>query len=433
MFSPRGRLQVRQQSGTPVVPDIGVSIRTRPPSRLPALLPSCDRQKVPGPLIALLNGARRQLASLVVACSVAGACAPSYRMAEVPQVPACRGAVDTRGSAGDVSVTWWAPQSVSDRHRHLAWCDTVGPTVVASADGALESPPVANTLAIVSWNTHVGGGDIPALVADLRSGRWTRGRPARHFVLLLQEVFREGPKVPPTVGRVPSAIRPSRPPFVRADVVRTAEMLGLHLFYAPSMRNGATRPGVPDEDRGNAILSTLPLSEYRAIELPFERQRRVAISARIALSTPLGEAMPLLLVSVHLDSRAPARRAFVLAPPARTRQMKGLLDALPDGGPAALGGDLNTWFGAAEGAYAEALRAFPDTPSGRGATVLRLFRLDHLFFRLPDGWTARWRVLRDAFGSDHRPILGEIIRANADKGSEKDGWSRDQSHLPVTH
>ena len=48
------------------------------------------------------------------------------------------------------------------------------------------------------------------------------------------------------------------------------------------MRNGNTSEN-PASDRGSAILSTLPLSEPIAVELPGERQRRVAIIATIAL------------------------------------------------------------------------------------------------------------------------------------------------------
>ena len=45
------------------------------------------------------------------------------------------------------------------------------------------------------------------------------------------------------------------------------------------MRNGSSA-GDPAEDRGSAILSTLPLSEPIAVELPGERQRRVVIIAK---------------------------------------------------------------------------------------------------------------------------------------------------------
>ena len=59
------------------------------------------------------------------------------------------------------------------------------------------------------------------------------------------------------------------------DVVAFAREAGLSLFYLPSMRNGL---GAEDgkEDRGNAILSTLPLTELRALELPFVRQRALS-------------------------------------------------------------------------------------------------------------------------------------------------------------
>ena len=52
------------------------------------------------------------------------------------------------------------------------------------------------------------------------------------------------------------------------------------MLYAPSMRNGESAGG--GEDRGNAIVSTLPLADPTVIELPLERQRRVVVAASIA-------------------------------------------------------------------------------------------------------------------------------------------------------
>ena len=66
----------------------------------------------------------------------------------------------------------------------------------------------------------------------------------------------------------------------RIDIVEAAGRLGLSLVYVPSMRNGSDT----DEDRGNAILSTEPLSDVAAVELPFERQRRVAIDAAVSVT-----------------------------------------------------------------------------------------------------------------------------------------------------
>ena len=137
-------------------------------------------------------------------------------------------------------------------------------------------------------------------------------------------------------------MRPARasPPL---DIVGQARRAGLSLFYVPSMRNGP--PAQTDEDRGNAILSTEPLADLTAIELPFERQRRVAVSSTIQIRGAVGEAWPLRLASVHLENTASARRLRVLAPEPRRRQAAGLLAVLPPTLPLLVGGDLNTWFG----------------------------------------------------------------------------------------
>jgi hypothetical protein len=40
--------------------------------------------------------------------------------------------------------------------------------------------------------------------------------------------------------------------------------------------------------------------------------------------------------------------------------------------------------------------------------VLPALRLDHLFFRLPDGWDAGYRIHDHAYRSDHQPLVGWI-------------------------
>ena len=62
----------------------------------------------------------------------------------------------------------------------------------------------------------------------------------------------------------------------------------------------------PAEDRGNAILSTLPLTEPVAVELPGERQRRVVIIAKAA---------SISLAVVHLDALGGTRRLRVFWTP----------------------------------------------------------------------------------------------------------------------
>ena len=70
------------------------------------------------------------------------------------------------------------------------------------------------------------------------------------------------------------AIRPRDPESM--DIDDHAASLGLSILYVPSMRNG------PDlrEDRGNAIISTEPLLDPFALELPLARQPRRARRGR---------------------------------------------------------------------------------------------------------------------------------------------------------
>ena len=79
------------------------------------------------------------------------------------------------------------------------------------------------------------------------------------------------------------------------DVVEVARTLRWNLRYVPSMRNGPQR-----SDRGNAILTPLPLGPAEGIELPFALQRRVAVGAKATVG---GHALSLL--SAHLDPRGP--------------------------------------------------------------------------------------------------------------------------------
>jgi endonuclease/exonuclease/phosphatase family metal-dependent hydrolase len=221
--------------------------------------------------------------------------------------------------------------------------------------------------------------------------------------------------VPPIehLAPVPGRIAPSPPSGVRRDIVETAERHGLSLFYAPSMRNGGDGP---PEDRGNAILSSLPLSDLAAIELPFEHQRRVAVAAGIRVVAADGLETTLHVVSAHLDVQASWRRGRFLWF-GRVRQARALLSAietLPD--PKVLGGDFNSWLGDVEPDVREARSRFPQTPAaGAHVTfpVIGAFglHLDHLFFKLPAGWTASVSRIDDRWGSDHHPLVASFRSA----------------------
>ena len=316
--------------------------------------------------------------------------------------------------AGRPGVTWFTPASSEYRRELDAWCATVGtPVVHQPLTGVISA--LARRIVLVSWNVHVGGGDIAALVRDLRSGRHTRGE-ALPFVLLLQEAVRMGDAVPAlrSSGRVPPRIAPAPPTGRRVSSPSLASQLGLHVFYVPSMRNGLGR-GDDREDRGCAILSTLPLNDLHAIELPFERQRRVALAARI--DDVAGED-DLWLVDVHLENRTGARRAWLESPAARARQARALLKKFLPDGPAVLGGDLNTW--ASNEPTIELLKDVFDTPVGEDPreTLPRVGRIDYLLARLPSDWAMTSRRLDNRYGSDHYPVLGVLTLPETSSASQ---------------
>ena len=90
---------------------------------------------------------------------------------------------------GPQEVDWRGPGEGEQRSLLNAWCAAVGPALF----GGWADPPVGrvDSIAVVAWNVHVGGGDLRRLVDDLRAGRLTDGRPVDHYVLLLQEAFRK--------------------------------------------------------------------------------------------------------------------------------------------------------------------------------------------------------------------------------------------------
>jgi endonuclease/exonuclease/phosphatase family metal-dependent hydrolase len=323
-----------------------------------------------------------------------------------------------------VEVRWHLPMETEDRERLDRWCAPVGSPVALAATGPV-GIGFLDSLAVISWNSHVGGGDLTRMVGDLRAGRLTGGVPLRHFVLLLQEVHRADAELPRAVAgaRVPSRVEGEPATGVRRDIVTTARELGLSLYYIPSMRNGVGLSAEPAEDRGNAILSTLPLSELRAIELPFEAQRRVAVAATIRGSGRHGE-WELQLTSAHLDTRSTGSRVLASLGAGRRRQAEGLLTGLQDDVPTVVAGDLNTWSLEPLESAVPFLRAhFPQTPIGPEESTFSTGwgysrRLDHMFFRLPDGWQARYARVDDRYGSDHHPLLAWVIPGSAELPTE---------------
>ena len=356
----------------------------------------------------------RKILSLAVVSAISAGCMVGRLSPPIETRSAifdtCRTAVGSDREPVTETVAWAQPESAGDRAQLDRWCQAVGPAIVASARPRTEAR--AQALTIVSWNAHVGGGDVIGFVRAIRRGEIAGVAPGNDLVLLLQEAFRADGSVPsnPGTGAVSATgIRESPPSSVRTDIVTAARTLGLSLYYAPSMRNGAHGAGL-DEDRGNAILSTLPLSDFRAIELPFERQRRVAVAAVVSGAAKDGLPWRLRVVSAHLDNLAP-RALWIFASGARERQSRGLLGALPpDDRFSVVGSDLNTWAGGThEGAYLALRSAFPQTEapryrsSGEGGLLL-----DYIFWRVEGRPAPNVQRIDDTYGSDHHPLVTTV-------------------------
>ena len=297
--------------------------------------------------------------------------------------------------------------------RLAGWRQNVGEPVsldLASDEDAGRAA-AASRLAVVTWNVWMGRGRILELVERLRVG--ALGVPGDlPPVLLLQEAFRQDETVPArsngfAARELVTRLRP------RQDVVDVARRLRWNLRYVPSMRNGGER-----SDRGNAILTPLPLGPAREIELPFALQRRVAVGA-----TTTSGGHEVRLLSAHLDPRGPVGYKW-LGAAARGRQMEHLLAGLEDH-TVVFGADLNLGRGRAERAWRLLVEhgfehgVPPVLPTWRH-TYHSLPRLviDYLLVRNRDGAIRSLAVRRvdedpadrgpSVFGSDHHPLLAAI-------------------------
>lgn len=333
------------------------------------------------------TGGLRQLSFILVLGTLAG-CAGGYQLR-----PRLHSSLEAASP-----IAWHEPVLADDREDNGRWRHAVGSPILIEAASA---PAAADRLRLVSWNIALGRGDILRAVAELQGEE-----PNTPIVLLLQEAFRSGDDIPPS-PRAAAFARFLGSSNTAREIDDVARALGFSLYYVPSMRNGA--PGRYREDRGNAILSSVPLAGFTAIELPFEHQRRVALAADVRGTTSGGEPWQLRLATVHLDHIGSARHAWLGAEYGRTRQARGLREALRGDAPLVLGGDFNTWFGFADRAYLETAREYRQTRvTDRRRTFLGILRLDHMFYRLPDGWAAEVRRAESNYGSDHYPLVATI-------------------------
>ncbi|MGH7509542.1 MAG: endonuclease/exonuclease/phosphatase family protein [Gemmatimonadales bacterium] len=269
-------------------------------------------------------------------------------------------------------------------------------------------------IVVLSWNVWIGRGRLREVVSRIRKGDYIGqgADPELPLVVLVQEAYRSDSSVPSaSTGRAGRLLVAQL--GLQEDVVETAHTLGLNLRYAPSMRNGPSQ-----SDRGNAILSTLPLEDAQAVELPLVLQRRVAVSASVTAG-----GTRLRLVSAHLDPRGPPGYQW-LGATGRALQARHLLESLEDD-TAVLGADLNLGRGRNEPAWrllgeAGFTSGIPPTAPAWRHTFHALPRLvlDYLLVRDRTRAVAAARVHRLdehprdrgawVFGSDHHPLLARI-------------------------
>lgn len=342
------------------------------------------------------------------------ACSVSHEMARISP---CGRFSDTP------EIAWYGPANPDDRTANDLRCRTSGPPVVVDTPG----PPFSaiaprDSLAVFSWNVAVGGGDLLSFLEEevgvtCLGPETIASEPYPHFALLLQEAFRRSEALPPMDDPGLAARWSGHKPHPKGDpdVLEVAALCNLALLYVPSGRNGADTPGERRLDKGNAILSTLPLSDFLAVENPFETERKVSVGA----SVPTPGSSPLRLVSAHLEVSSNFRRALLTGNQTRARQAAGLIEALDalemEQGrilPTLVGGDFNTWSGG-ESALQIFRLAFPDSPEWDGQSTRGPFPTDHIFFRLgpragdPGGSlnplvAESYRRLDRAYSSDHR-------------------------------
>ncbi len=323
------------------------------------------------------------------------------------------GAPDEILTVGEGSgLNWLRSADPRDRDLNSAWCETVGPAVFKPVPSdRFQEPSRPDTIAVLTWNVNVGGGDLTSFLVSelgLSCGELHGSGRIAPFVLLLQEAHRRSDELP-VVGEgssVPWTIDPDRLHQDTSDIVELADRCGLSLLYVPSARNGPDTGSRPREDKGNAILATLPLSTPAAIDLPFEAGRRVGVSADVTV--PGGA--KIRVVSLHLDVGAPLHRMLFSGNQTRARQASGFIEAmdmLESGAPAVsgtfVGADLNTW-ARNETATRLMMRAFPESPEWDELGTRGALPTDHMFYRSqatgPD--VSGYRIIENTYYSDHR-------------------------------
>jgi endonuclease/exonuclease/phosphatase family metal-dependent hydrolase len=365
-------------------------------------------------------------AALTLAAAVLSACATSADMRPEIGTGWCSDSEpltlthDGLRAEEPAEITWIASDHEGAREASAAWCSVVGPPVVIpEPHPVLAGAPTTDEFVAGAWNIWMGAADVEAFLLDRLGLRCNDGAPVieggfRHFALMLQEVHHQSPLVPDVErgAPVPWGIHPEEGLHEEADIVDIAQRCGLALAYVPSARNGWEGADGLGEDKGNAILSSLPLRDVTAIDLPFEGGRKVAVAASVSPPGTTGETR-LDLTTVHLDVASTLVRTLMTGNQTRIRQARGMLDGLEVGGftrhAAVVGGDFNTWV-SRDASLKAVADQYPESPPVGPEATRGPFPADHIFFRSgPDGRPTvaadSYVTVDDDYGSDHKARL----------------------------
>ena len=79
-----------------------------------------------------------------------------------------RGCPERAAAPADGAITWYGPVTSRDVKSNERWCGTVGSSVIDTVPRAVPPGPArADSLAIVSWNILIGGGDVPLFLREV--------------------------------------------------------------------------------------------------------------------------------------------------------------------------------------------------------------------------------------------------------------------------
>jgi endonuclease/exonuclease/phosphatase family metal-dependent hydrolase len=345
---------------------------------------------------------------------------PSFEVVET--APARRPCLDP---TGEHPILWYSPVGDGDNRALEEWCQNVGPPVIRTQPEAAFAGLPSDSIDILVWNVEVGDGWAIEFLKQ-NTGIECAGPDSKlpedrlHFVLLAQEALRRSNEIPE--GVVGEALLPrvggaNVHPGAFLDIIQVAERCGLSVFYLPGSRNGPDQYAGLREDKGNAILSTLPLTELAGIELPFESIRRVVPVATISV----GEGHRLRVASVHFITTPPPWRVVMTGNSARERQSLGLIDGLMRievayGEMAVVAaGDLNT-FSNRETSMRRLNRYFTESPPPLGEPTRGPVQADHILFRAntftekePDHIIpGSYDRIDELYYSDHYPVRARV-------------------------